>query len=110
MNKRKSDVGSPVKALRIGDLLKSRRKPILMAATAIMMALAGLQLGKAFMDDADKIAGFGETAPAPNRRPSAARFDAAPLGSTPPAAAGKATTTAPQPEAGRDAHGRRRRA
>ena len=46
MNKRKSDVGSPVKALRIGDLLKSRRKPILMAATAILTALAGLQFGK----------------------------------------------------------------
>ncbi len=48
VNKRKSDVGSPVKALRIGDLLKSRRKPILMAATAIMTVLAGLQFGKPY--------------------------------------------------------------
>lgn len=40
-----------MKALRIGDLLKARRKPILMAAAAIMMALAGLQLGKAFLSD-----------------------------------------------------------
>ena len=97
VNKRKSDVGSPVKALRIGDLLKSRRKSILMAATAIMTALAGLQLGKSFMDDADKIAGFGETAPA-EPAPVTARFDATPLGSTPPTAAGKATTTAPSPK------------
>jgi localization factor PodJL len=94
VNKRKSDVGSPVKALRIGDLLKSRRKSILMAATAILTALAGLQLGKSFMDDADKVAGFGESAPA-EPAPVTARFDATPLGSTPPAAAGKATTTAP---------------
>ena len=61
VNKRKSDVGSPVKALRIGDLLKSRRKPILMAATAIMTVLAGLQLGKPFMNDALEIAGLGGT-------------------------------------------------
>ncbi|NGN40157.1 peptidoglycan-binding protein [Mesorhizobium sp. CGMCC 1.15528] len=47
--KRDSSLKGPVKALRIGDLLKARRKPILMAAAAIMMALAGLQLGKAFM-------------------------------------------------------------
>ncbi|SFU21080.1 localization factor PodJL [Mesorhizobium sp. YR577] len=47
--KRDSSLKGPVKALRIGDLLKARRKPILMAAAAIMLALAGLQLGKAFM-------------------------------------------------------------
>ncbi|RTM07589.1 MAG: peptidoglycan-binding protein, partial [Hyphomicrobiales bacterium] len=49
--KRQSTMTGPVKALRIGDLLKARRKPILMAAAAIMMALAGLQLGKAFFSD-----------------------------------------------------------
>ncbi|MBZ9813387.1 SEL1-like repeat protein [Mesorhizobium sp. CA7] len=49
--KRQSTLTGPVKALRIGDLLKARRKPILMAAAAIMMALAGLQLGKAFLSD-----------------------------------------------------------
>ncbi|CDX36572.1 Peptidoglycan-binding domain 1 protein [Mesorhizobium plurifarium] len=49
--KRQSTMTGPVKALRIGDLLKARRKPILMAAAAIMMALAGLQLGKAFLAD-----------------------------------------------------------
>ncbi|CCV14748.1 peptidoglycan-binding protein [Mesorhizobium sp. STM 4661] len=49
--KRQSTKSGPVKALRIGDLLKKRRKPILMAAAAIMLALAGLQLGKAFFSD-----------------------------------------------------------
>ncbi len=63
VQKRKSDIGRPVKALRIGDLLKSRRKPILMAAAAIMMALAGLQLGKAFMNDPVATAGLDEAPP-----------------------------------------------
>ena len=85
VNKRKSDVGSPVKALRIGDLLKSRRKPILMAATAIVTVLAGLQLGKPYVDDALEIAGLGERAPAASAPVAAERFDPAPLGSTPPA-------------------------
>lgn len=49
--KRQSTMKGPVKALRIGDLLKARRKPILMGAIAIMLALAGLQLGKAFFAD-----------------------------------------------------------
>ncbi|RUU47286.1 peptidoglycan-binding protein [Mesorhizobium sp. M6A.T.Ce.TU.002.03.1.1] len=54
--KRQSTTRGPVKALRIGDLLKARRKPILMAAAAIMLALAGLQLGKAFFSDPVEIA------------------------------------------------------
>jgi len=54
--KRQSDIKGPVRALRIGDLLKARRKPVLMAAAAIMLALAGLQLGKAFMADSDETA------------------------------------------------------
>ncbi|RWD89477.1 MAG: peptidoglycan-binding protein [Mesorhizobium sp.] len=54
--KRQSTMTGPVKALRIGDLLKARRKPILMAAAAIMMALAGLQLGKAFFSDPAPVA------------------------------------------------------
>lgn len=54
--KRQSNIGGPVKALRIGDLLKSRKKPILMAAGAIMLALAGLQLGKAFLSDPVQVA------------------------------------------------------
>ncbi|MBZ9918857.1 peptidoglycan-binding protein [Mesorhizobium sp. BR1-1-12] len=54
--KRQSTMKGPVKALRIGDLLKARRKPILMAAAAIMLALAGLQLGKAFLADPAQVA------------------------------------------------------
>ncbi|RWM71481.1 MAG: peptidoglycan-binding protein [Mesorhizobium sp.] len=54
--KRQSTMSGPVKALRIGDLLKARRKPILMAAAAVMLALAGLQLGKAFVSDPVEIA------------------------------------------------------
>ncbi|MGP2491020.1 peptidoglycan-binding protein [Mesorhizobium sp. PUT5] len=56
MLKKQSTVSGPVKALRFGDLLKARRKPILMAAAAIMLALAGLQLGKAFMADPQRSA------------------------------------------------------
>ncbi|TIL59569.1 MAG: peptidoglycan-binding protein [Mesorhizobium sp.] len=54
--KRQSTMRGPVKALRIGDLLKARRKPILMAAAAVMLALAGLQLGKAFVSDSVEMA------------------------------------------------------
>ncbi|MES0067547.1 peptidoglycan-binding protein [Mesorhizobium sp. M0074] len=61
--KRQSTMKGPVKALRIGDLLKARRKPILMGAIAIMLALAGLQLGKAFFSDPVEVTN-NEAAPA----------------------------------------------
>ncbi|MEO5757021.1 MAG: peptidoglycan-binding protein, partial [Mesorhizobium sp.] len=54
--KRQSTMSGPVKALRIGDLLKARRKPILMASTAIILALIGMQLGKAFFVDPVEVA------------------------------------------------------
>ncbi|RUY60217.1 peptidoglycan-binding protein, partial [Mesorhizobium sp. M7A.F.Ca.CA.001.05.1.1] len=54
--KRQSTVTGPVKALRIGDLLKARRKPILMGTTAILLALGALQLGKAFFADPAQVA------------------------------------------------------
>lgn len=54
--KRQSSLTGPVRSLRLGDLLKARRKPVLMAAAAIMMALAGLQLGKAFLSSPDQAA------------------------------------------------------
>lgn len=38
------------------EFLRAKRKPILMAAAAIMMALAGLQLGKAYFADAMRVA------------------------------------------------------
>lgn len=49
--KRQSTKSGPVKALRIGDLLKKRRKPLLMGTTAILLAISGQQLGKAFFSD-----------------------------------------------------------
>jgi localization factor PodJL len=54
--KRNANVGGPVRALRIGDLLKKRRKTILMASAGIIIALAGLQLGKAFLADGSEVA------------------------------------------------------
>jgi len=47
--KRTGDVSGTTKPFRFGDLTKARRKPVLMAAAAIMIALAGLQLGKAYL-------------------------------------------------------------
>lgn len=47
------------KSSGIGDLLRSRRKPILMGAVAIMLALAGLQLGKAFFAGDPQVADRG---------------------------------------------------
>ncbi|AMS44236.1 MULTISPECIES: SEL1-like repeat protein [Aminobacter] len=55
--KRSSDLKGPVRALRIGDLIKSRRKSVLMAVGAVMLALAGMQLGKAFISDPIETAG-----------------------------------------------------
>ncbi|MFU0503981.1 peptidoglycan-binding protein [Pseudaminobacter sp. NGMCC 1.201702] len=79
--KRQSDIKGPVRALRIGDLLKARRKPILMAAAAIMLALAGLQLGKAFMAEGEKIASDtpASIAGEQNMEASAAELPAAPV-------------------------------
>lgn len=54
--KRKADNTGPKRGLKIGELLRAKRKPILMAATAIMIALAGLQLGKAFFASDREIA------------------------------------------------------
>ncbi|MEW9835874.1 peptidoglycan-binding protein [Mesorhizobium marinum] len=75
VKKRKSDVGSPVKALRLGDILKSRRKQVLMVSTALLTALAGLQLGKTLMND------DGESVPV-----VAAQFDPVPVAATQAAA------------------------
>ncbi len=47
------------KSAGIGELLRSRRKPILMGAVAIMLALAGLQLGKAFFAGDPQVADRG---------------------------------------------------
>jgi localization factor PodJL len=47
---------------KIGDLLRNKRKPVLIAAAAVLIALAGLQLTKAFLSDGAEVAG-GEPAP-----------------------------------------------
>lgn len=91
--KRQSSLGGPVKALRIGDLLKSRRKPILMAAGAIMLALAGLQLGKAFLSDPAQVAQKAVVPPTAQKvaQPAAAKAKPAAVST---AKAMDATTTA----------------
>jgi localization factor PodJL len=53
--KRQSSLGGPAKGLRIGELFKARRKPILMAVGAVILALAGLQFGKAFLDGNEQV-------------------------------------------------------
>ncbi|PLP59113.1 peptidoglycan-binding protein [Mesorhizobium loti] len=53
--KHQSGKAGGVKSFGLGNLLKARRKPILMAAAAIMLALAGLQLGKAFLSDPEQV-------------------------------------------------------
>ena len=77
--KRKTNIGSPVKALRIGDLLKSRRKPILMGTALALLALAGLQLGKAFMQDPAGNAEVATLSPIE----SAPQMEVASMGATP---------------------------
>lgn len=47
---------APARKSLFGSLFKSRNRPILLAAAAIMAALAGLQLGKAFVKDPVEIA------------------------------------------------------
>jgi localization factor PodJL len=54
--KQQSSTGGSAKGMRFGDMLKARRKTMLMAAGAVMLALAGLQLGKAFMSDTQQVA------------------------------------------------------
>ncbi|MER8461624.1 peptidoglycan-binding protein [Mesorhizobium sp. M1396] len=75
--KRQSTITGPVKALRIGELLKARRKPILMGTTAILLALGALQLSKAFFADPAQVAS-NDVAPIVASQPvKTASFDAA---------------------------------
>ncbi|MET3662887.1 peptidoglycan-binding protein [Aquamicrobium ahrensii] len=55
--KRQSSLGGPARSLRIGELFKARRKPILMAVGAVILALAGLQFGKTFLDGNEQVSG-----------------------------------------------------
>ncbi|MHA6641389.1 peptidoglycan-binding protein [Mesorhizobium sp. A623] len=54
--KRQSSLAGTTGSRKLGDLLRARRKPIMMAAAAIMLALAGMQLGKAFLSNPDQAA------------------------------------------------------
>ncbi len=54
--KRGSDKSGLVRSSKLGDVFRSRRKPILMAAAAVMIALAGLQIGKAFLGSSEDVA------------------------------------------------------
>ncbi len=49
--KRGSDAGGKAGSIGLGEILRKRRKPILMGTLAILVALAGMQLGKAFFRD-----------------------------------------------------------
>ena len=86
--RRSVQTDDPKKSSGIGDLLRSRRKPILMGAVAIMLALAGLQLGKAFFAGDPQVADRGaepvqlamnvQEDAAPAARPAEDTADAAP--------------------------------
>lgn len=103
--KRQSTISGPVKALRLGELLKSRRKPLLLATGGIIIALAGLQLGKAFFSDRTEIAGSqSDTVPAPAMMAGAISADEPLAGEdyikevTPEASAVRVIGEAPLPE------------
>ena len=92
--KRHPDIAGPVRNMKLGDLFSAKRKPILMAAAAILVALAGLQLGKAFFNGDAEIVGGQSSRPRSPSRPS-----------RPPVAAADAEAPAPQVEAARPAEG-----
>jgi localization factor PodJL len=75
--KRQVEIGDTRKSLGIGEFLRGKRKPMLMGAVAVMLALAGMQLGKAFLADDEAVAGNDATPPvvvqqAPEAAPEAA--------------------------------------
>jgi len=49
--KRGAEPGKPAGGSKLGEILRTRRKPILMAAVAVLVVLAALQLSKAFFRD-----------------------------------------------------------
>lgn len=63
--KRHADIAGPGGGFKLGELLKTRRKPILMGATAIMIALAALQLSKALFADHAPVAARANLATSP---------------------------------------------
>lgn len=61
--KRKSDKAASGKKSSLGDFVKARRKPILMAAAAVMIALLGLQMSNSFVNDPSELANSTTAAP-----------------------------------------------
>jgi len=59
--KRDGDVADQIRGSHDAATTKSRRKPLLMAATALVVVLAGMQLGKAFLGNEED--GIAETLP-----------------------------------------------
>ena len=47
--KHRPSMKMPARGLKFGDILKGRTKPVLIGATALLVVLAALQLGKAFL-------------------------------------------------------------
>lgn len=64
--KRGAGAGDAAKPSRFGELVRAKRKPILMAVAAVMVALAGLQLGQAYLskDEAATVSSQLATPPA----------------------------------------------
>jgi localization factor PodJL len=56
VTKKTADLAGTARNRKIGDLLLSKRKPIMVGAIVVLLALAGLQLGKAFFNDGAEIA------------------------------------------------------
>ena len=56
MLKKNSETDSGGGRTKLGSLFRSKRKTMLLSATAIMLALAGMQLGKAFLADDREVA------------------------------------------------------
>ncbi len=66
----RKDTGRSGKRMRAVEFLQEKRKPILIGASVLLIALAGVQLGKAFLTDGDNAA-IAE-APQANEEPLAA--------------------------------------
>ncbi|MBL8581343.1 MAG: SEL1-like repeat protein, partial [Rhizobiaceae bacterium] len=90
---------------KFGEMMKARRKPILMAAAAIMMALAGLQLSKSFFGNDPKVSAAKQAQTATGTKTAAAKpaaeAEVAPVAQTQasaPAATVAPAVAAPMPE------------
>lgn len=94
--KKHADKGSASGKFSFGDMLRARRKMLLMAAGAIMLALAGLQLGKAFL--ADQPPAGVEPAPLVEQQPPEAAAPAPADEPAPDAAEQPQQTEETQPE------------